>query len=91
TLHSVPIDGAVVKINGKQMGEKKFQYKPRRDGEVNISVTLPEELSEGRFVEGFVRFVPKGSSVKDLTTLTMPFMGFYGDWESLDNIDESPV
>ncbi|MFI8688236.1 S8 family serine peptidase [Rossellomorea sp. NPDC077527] len=92
TLHSVPIDGAVVKINGKQLtDDEKIQYKPRRDGEVKISVTLPEELSEGRFVEGFVRFVPKGSSVKDLTTLTMPFMGFYGDWDSLDNIDESPV
>ncbi|MGF3105229.1 S8 family serine peptidase [Rossellomorea sp. DUT-2] len=91
TLHSVPIDGAVVKINGKQLGDQKFQYKPRRDGEVKISVTLPEELSEGRFVEGFVRFVPKGSSVKDLATLTMPFMGYYGDWGAIDNIDESPV
>ncbi|MCA1061265.1 S8 family serine peptidase [Rossellomorea aquimaris] len=92
TLHSVPIDGAVVKINGKQlMGDEKIQYKPRRDGEVKISVTLPEELSECRFVEGFVRFVPKGSSVKDLATLTMPFMGYYGDWDAIDNIDESPV
>ncbi|WP_226676093.1 S8 family serine peptidase [Rossellomorea aquimaris] len=91
TLHSVPIDGAVVKINGKQLGDQKFQYKPRRDGEVKISVTLPEELSEGRFVEGFVRFVPKGSSVKNLATLTMPFMGYYGDWGAIDNIDESPV
>ncbi|MDT9026326.1 S8 family serine peptidase [Rossellomorea yichunensis] len=92
TLNSVPIEDAVVKINGKQVTDKsRFQYKPRRDDEVNISVTLPEELSDGRFVEGFVRFVPKGSSVKDLTTLTMPFMGFYGDWDSLDNIDESPV
>ena len=91
TLHSIPIEGAVVKINGKQMGDKKIQYKPRRDGEVKISVTLPEGLSEGRFVEGFVRFVPKGSSVKDLATLTMPFMGYYGDWDSLNNIDVSPV
>jgi lactocepin len=91
TLHSVPIDGAVVKINGKQMGDKKMQYKPRRDGKVKISVTLPEGLSKGRFVEGFVRFVPKGSSVKDLATLTMPFMGYYGDWDSLNNIDVSPV
>ncbi|WP_299743401.1 S8 family serine peptidase [uncultured Rossellomorea sp.] len=91
TLHSIPIEGAVVKINGKQMGEKKIQYKPRRDGEVKISVTLPEGLSEGRFVEGFVRFVPKGTSVKDLATLTMPFMGYYGDWDSLNNIDVSPV
>ncbi len=91
TLHSIPIEGAVVKINGKQMGDKKIQYKPRRDGEVKISVTLPEGLSEGRFVEGFVRFVPKGTSVKDLATLTMPFMGYYGDWDSLNNIDVSPV
>ncbi|MCP3740271.1 S8 family serine peptidase [Rossellomorea sp. BNER] len=92
TLNSVPIEDAVVKINGKKVTDKsKFQYKPRRDDDVNISVTLPEELRDGRYVEGFVRFVPKGSSAKDLTTLTMPFMGFYGEWDSIDNIDESPV
>ena len=92
TLHSTPIDGAIVKVNGKQMTEDSmFQYKPHRDDEVTISVTLPEGLSEGRFVEGFVRFVPKGSSVKDLSTLTMPFMGYYGDWDAVDNIDKSPV
>lgn len=92
TLNSIPIEDAVIKINEKkQESHKKIQYKPRRDGEVTISITLPADLSEGRFVEGFVRFVPKGSSVKELTTLTIPFMGYYGDWDSIDNIDESPV
>lgn len=92
TLNSIPVKGAVIKVNGKTLNKKnKIQYKPSRDDEVTISVTLPEELSENRFVEGFVRFVPKGSSVKDLTDLTIPFMSFYGDWESLDNIDESPI
>lgn len=92
TLNSIPVKEAVIKVNGKTLSEKsKIQYKPSRDDEVTISVTLPEELSENRFVEGFVRFVPKGSSVKELTDLTIPFMGFYGDWESLDNIDESPI
>ncbi len=92
TLNSIPIEEAIIKINGKkQHNHTKFQYKPKRDGEVNISITLPENLSDGRFVEGFVRFIPKGSSVKDLTTLTIPFMGFYGEWDSIGNIDESPV
>ncbi|EQB37062.1 hypothetical protein M948_09235 [Virgibacillus sp. CM-4] len=92
TLNSIPVEDAIVKINGKKVqGNKKFQYKPKRDDEVTISVELPEELSENRFVEGFVRFVPKGSSVKDLTILTVPFMGFYGEWDSLDNIDKSPI
>ncbi|WP_436373361.1 S8 family serine peptidase [Cytobacillus sp. BC1816] len=91
TLNSFPVEDAVIKINGRTQGESKIQYKPHRDDEVTISVTLPENLSKDRFVEGYVRFVPKGSSVKDLSTLTMPFMGFYGNWGSLDNIDESPV
>ncbi|WP_417897847.1 S8 family serine peptidase [Bacillus haimaensis] len=92
TLNSIPVEDAVIKINGKQQkGNSKFQYKPHRDDKVTISVTLPKELSEGRFVEGFVRFVPKGSSVRELTNLTIPFMGYYGDWGAISNVDESPV
>jgi lactocepin len=92
TLNSIPVKDAVIKINGKQQNEdSKFQYKPHRDDKVTVSVTLPKKLSEGRFVEGFVRFVPKGSSVKELSTLTIPYMGFYGEWDALANIDESPV
>ncbi|UXH43320.1 S8 family serine peptidase [Rossellomorea vietnamensis] len=92
TLHSVPVTGADIKINGRTYNQDEpIQYKPKRDEEVKISVELPEELSEGRFIEGFVRFVPKGSSVKDLTTLSVPLMGYYGDWDSMANVDESPV
>ncbi|MGD6849074.1 S8 family serine peptidase [Rossellomorea aquimaris] len=92
TLHTVPVTGADIKINGKTYDPaKSYQYKPHRDEEVKISVELPEELSEGRFIEGFVRFVPKGSSVKDLTTLSVPIMGYYGDWDNMANVDESPV
>ncbi|MGM0753159.1 MAG: S8 family serine peptidase [Bacillota bacterium] len=92
TLHSVPVKGADIKINGKTYDpEEPIQYKPHHGGGVKISVELPEELSEGRFIEGFVRFVPKGSSVKELTTLSVPLMGYYGDWDSMANVDESPV
>ncbi|PFA66794.1 hypothetical protein CN378_12910 [Bacillus sp. AFS015802] len=92
TLHSVPVTGADIKMNGQAYDpEEPIQYKPHRDGEVKISVELPKELSEGRFIEGFVRFVPKGSSVKELTTLSVPLMGYYGDWDSMANVDESPV
>ncbi|WP_197468119.1 S8 family serine peptidase [Fictibacillus phosphorivorans] len=92
TLHSVPVKGAIIKINGKTYDPaESYTYKPQRDQEVTISVTLPEELSEGRFIEGFVRFVPKGSSAKELTTLSVPLMGYYGDWDQIANVDESPV
>ncbi|MGA4721219.1 S8 family serine peptidase [Fictibacillus nanhaiensis] len=92
TLHSVPVKGAVIKINGKTYDPTEpYTYKPHRDEEVKLSVTLPKELSEGRFIEGFVRFVPKGSSVKELTTLSVPLMGYYGDWDKIANVDESPV
>lgn len=92
TLNSIPVENASIKINGKQQKEdSKFQYKPHRDDKVNISITLPKELSDGRFVEGYVRFVPKGSSVKELTNLSIPFMGYYGDWSAISNVDESPV
>ncbi|GGB60676.1 S8 family serine peptidase [Fictibacillus barbaricus] len=92
TLNSVPVNGADIKINGKTYDPTEaYTYKPGRDEEVKISVTLPEELSKGRFIEGYVRFVPKGSSVKELTTLTVPLMGYYGEWDQIANIDESPV
>lgn len=29
--------------------------------------------------------------MKELSTLTIPYMGFYGEWDALANIDESPV
>jgi lactocepin len=92
TLNSIPVKDTAVKINGKlQTEDSKFQYKPHRDDKVTVSVTLPKNLSDGRFVEGFVRFVPKGSSAKELTTLTIPYMGYYGEWDAISNIDESPV
>lgn len=58
---------------------------------VNISLTdamkaeLDENFENGTFVEGFIYF--KGQN--DAVDLSVPYMGFYGDWAKAPTIDSS--
>ncbi|TYS76718.1 S8 family serine peptidase [Rossellomorea aquimaris] len=90
TLSSEPVVNASVKVNGKKVSDQNGTSISMKDKDVelNVSVELPEEFRDNQFVEGFVRLVPKN---EETPSLTMPYMGFYGDWDSLDNIDESPI
>lgn len=90
TLSSERVESASVKVNGKVVTNQNGTSVSVKDKdvEVNVSIELPKEFRENQFVEGFVRLVPKN---EEAPSLTMPYMGFYGDWDSLDNIDESPV
>ncbi|MGM0865495.1 MAG: S8 family serine peptidase [Bacillota bacterium] len=90
TLSSERVENAKVNVNGKQVSDQNgtsISVKDK-DVELNVSIELPQEFRDNQFVEGFVRLVPKNEGTP---SLTMPYMGFYGDWDSLDNIDESPV
>jgi subtilisin family serine protease len=90
TLSSERVESASVKVNGKEVTNQNgtsITVKDK-DVELNVSIELPQEFRDNQFVEGFVRLVPKN---EEASSLTMPYMGFYGDWDSLNNIDESPV
>ncbi|KAA0566671.1 S8 family serine peptidase [Bacillus sp. CH30_1T] len=90
TLSSERVENASVKVNGKKISDQNGTTISMKDKDVelNVSVELPEEFRDNQFVEGFVRLVPKN---EETPSLTMPYMGFYGNWDSIDNIDESPV
>lgn len=59
---------------------------PGKTATVNATLSIGDNVSSERFVEGFLNFTPKDS---DDVALSVPFMGFYGDW-SKENIVDSP-
>jgi lactocepin len=44
-------------------------------------------LKKNSFVEGFVRLVPVAKNQNNALPLTVPYMGFFGKWDELRNID----
>ncbi|WP_168190096.1 S8 family serine peptidase [Caloramator sp. E03] len=45
---------------------------------VNVTINIPENTERNIFAEGFIRFIPKEDNV---STIGVPFMGFYGKWD----------
>lgn len=87
TLSSKRVKNAVGLLNGKEISYDKpvkIKIKDGKKQNVHVDLILPKDLRKNSFVEGFVRFVPVN---KDLPELSMPYMGFYGQWDSLRNID----
>ncbi|MED3781796.1 S8 family serine peptidase [Heyndrickxia sporothermodurans] len=87
TLSSKRVKNAVGLLNGKEISYDKpvkIKVKDGKKQNVHVDLILPKDLRKNSFVEGFVRFVPVN---KDLPELSMPYMGFYGQWDSLKNID----
>ncbi|ASK64002.1 hypothetical protein CFK37_18495 [Virgibacillus phasianinus] len=92
SMKSKKVKDAKVTINGKKVSEKKgYNFKVKKDEELHVEINLPGSLSENRFVEGFVRFVPKGKTAKESPPINVPYTGFYGDWDKPNNLDPSPV
>ena len=54
---------------------------------VTVTVTIPSDFSTGKFVEGYVKF---NSSDAKVPSLSVPYLGFYGDW-SKDSILDQPA
>ena len=91
TLKSKRIQDAVVIVNGKQTTDEKgtkVTVKKGKTEKLSVLIKLPRSVKKEQFVEGFVRLVPKNSD--QAVPLTVPFMGFYGDWDKPKNLDPSP-
>ncbi|MDO5063095.1 MAG: S8 family serine peptidase [Peptostreptococcaceae bacterium] len=71
-----------ITVNGKDTQEftVEFTLDPKKMAE------LQKEMPNGFFLEGFVFFVPKTSSE---ATISVPFVGFKGDWAKIPVIDPS--
>ncbi len=60
---------------------------PGASVDVVCTLTLPDEQAEnpGHFVEGYIRFESDGDGVE----ITVPVMGFYGDWDTVNRVIDS--
>ena len=90
TLTSERINGATVTVNDNVVTDKTgalIKIKPGQTKMLTVNVTLPDSLKKNSFVEGFVRLVPVAKDQEKAVPLTVPYMGFYGEWDEPGNID----
>jgi lactocepin len=84
TMKSTRIEGADVHVNGGQT----IQISKGKKKELSIDIKLPKNMKKNTFVEGFVRFIPTANNKSDkVVPLSMPYMGFYGNWVEPQNLD----
>ncbi|PAE31402.1 S8 family serine peptidase, partial [Bacillus sp. 7884-1] len=89
-LMSKRIEGATAKINGKDFSDTTpatFTVKKGHLQDLEVDIKLPDGLKKNIFVEGFVRFVPRNGDQASIPSLTIPYMGFYGNWDEPQNLD----
>jgi lactocepin len=90
TLSSEHISGADVYVNDQKVTNTEgalLKIKPGQTKMLTVNINLPDSLKNNSFVEGFVRLVPVEKSQDKAVPLSVPYMGFYGKWDELKNID----
>ena len=76
--HDVSLEGAKVKFD-----KDKITVPAKGTETLKVRLTIPKAVSEDRFVEGFIKL-----EGQDVPSLSVPFIGYYGDWGK-DQIIES--
>jgi lactocepin len=90
TLTSERISGAKVYVNDQKVTSTEgslLKIKPGQAKMLTVNITLPDSLKKNSFVEGFIRLVPVEKDQTKAVPLTVPYMGFYGEWDEPQNID----
>jgi len=90
TLKSERLQGATATVNGEVVTDsegKILKIKPGQEKNLDVQIQLPSSLKNGSFVEGYVRLVPSGKNIDSAVPLTVPYMGYYGEWDQPQNID----
>ncbi|PEL06029.1 S8 family serine peptidase [Bacillus sp. AFS017336] len=90
SLKSDRIEGATIYVNGEKVTGAEgptLKIKAGQQKNLKVEIRLPRTLRNNEFVEGFVRLVPTGKNSDSAVPLTVPYMGFNGEWDSLNNID----
>ncbi|MFF2876346.1 S8 family serine peptidase [Gottfriedia sp. NPDC057991] len=93
TLTSKRVEGASVYVNGEKVTDTEgtaLKIKSGQEKNLNVEIRLPHSLQKGAFIEGFVRLVPTGVNSDSAVPLTVPYMGYNGDWDEPNNIDPAP-
>lgn len=83
----------VVKVEGGSHNGNKVTVDAGATAKVTVKVTLTDEdkryldenFENGMYIEGFVKFTATGDTKTDLS---VPFLGFYGDWTQAPIFDE---
>lgn len=91
TLNTKRVAGARVMVNGSPASHDKgakILVTPKNNVKLYVNIFLPEDMKKNSFVEGYVRLVPKDP--EQSPELTIPYMGFHGEWDAQPNIDPSP-
>ncbi len=68
-----------ININGAQMGfsTPSVTVDPGKTVNISVTITLPTGFDTEQFVEGYVKFK---SETAGAPSLSIPYLGFYGDW-----------
>lgn len=77
-VHDSKIDGAKVSFD-----KNKVTVPANGQAKVAVTIELPSNFSAGQYVEGYIKFNAKG-----IPSLTVPYIGFYGNWSELQTIDK---
>jgi len=91
TLDSKRLKGATTMVNGSITSHDKgtkVLVTPENNVKLYVNIFLPNNMKKNSFVEGYVRLVPKDP--EQSPELTIPYMGFHGNWDAQPNIDPSP-
>ncbi|WP_088043059.1 S8 family serine peptidase [Bacillus sp. EAC] len=90
TLSSKRLDGVNTYVNGEKVTSVQgttLKIKSGQEKNLNVEIRLPRGLKKGAFIEGFVRLEPTGKGSDSAVPLTVPYMGFNGEWDQAKNID----
>jgi lactocepin len=90
SLTSKRIEGATVYVNGEKLTGSEsatLKIKAGQKKNLNVEIRLPRTSKKNEFVEGFVKLVPTGENSDSAVPLTVPYMGFNGNWDEPKNID----
>lgn len=77
--YDVKMEGASISFDKEQVTVKAGE-----EAQVKATITMDEIAHIQSFAEGYIRFVDVADNVP---TIGMPYMGFYGEWDKLMNID----
>lgn len=80
-IHEVVLDGSTAKFN-----KESVTVGAGETATVKVTLNISDKEKIDRFVEGYLNFE---STDESAPSLSVPFMGFYGDW-SRENIVDTP-
>ena len=92
---TMEVTGAAILLDSKKVSttvSQEVSIEKNTTKELNFELNLPENMGTEKFIEGYIRLVPnnKNKDKASIQELSIPYLGFYGDWNKPKVID-SPI